>query len=148
MKQSGALSALTRGVMTLLLAACASGTRSANAPTPASTDRVTPAADSGESRTESGKGIGPRRIDRTFPEIRITGPMPSSPGRAQLFLDITVDIDTDGRPDMKTLRVNGPGATENRNEISRWIESGAYRPARDASGHAVRGQYKIRIRVG
>src|ERR671922_1557460 len=70
----------------------------------------------------------PRMLQRGAPpELRVYN-IPAS-GRAPIRLQIEVLIDIRGQPDMKTLKVTGPGAAENRQAIERWIEQAMFRPA-------------------
>lgn len=89
-----------------------------------------------------------RRLDGTFPQIQFTGRVPGSTERAQRFLVISVEITETGLADLKTLRISGPGAVENRAEIERWLHVGRYEPARDGAGRPIRSRHRIELRVG
>lgn len=78
------------------------------------------------------------------PELRLYS-IPAS-GRPALRLRIEVLIDASGRPDMKTLKVIGPGAAENRAAIERWIEQAMFRPAQ-RGGQPVPGIYRTGFEV-
>ena len=87
----------------------------------------------------------PRLLQRGAPpELRIYS-IPAS-GRAPIRLRIEVLIDRHGQPDMKTLKVTGPGAAENRVAIERWIEQALFRPAR-RGGQPVEGTYRTSLEV-
>lgn len=73
--------------------------------------------------------------------------MPGSTQRARHFLDVSVEIAEDGRPDLATLRITGSGTVANRDEITQWIGAGRYE-AEHVNGLPVRSQYKVRIRLG
>lgn len=148
MQQAGASSIIVRVGGSLLLLACASSPQPAIPAEPESPPVTAPAAGSGEPSASLGKSQSPRRLDGTPPPIRIVVPVPRSADRSQSFLDITVDIDVDGRPDMKTLRVTGWGADDNRIHIRRWIADGTYAPATDAGGQPVRGRFKVHVSMG
>lgn len=89
-----------------------------------------------------------RRLDGTFPQIQFSGRVPGSTERAQRFLVISVEITETGLADLKTLRISGPGAVENRAEIERWLHVGRYEPARDGAGRPIRSRHRIELRVG
>jgi hypothetical protein len=78
------------------------------------------------------------------PELRIYS-IPAS-GRAPIRLQIEVLIDSRGQPDMKTLKVTGMGAAENRAAIERWIEQAIFRPAQ-RGGQPVAGTYRAGLAV-
>jgi len=78
------------------------------------------------------------------PELRLYN-IPAS-GRAPIRLQIEVAIDSYGHPDMKTLKVTGMGAAENRQAIERWIEQAIFRPAH-RGGQPVAGIYRTGIAV-
>lgn len=87
----------------------------------------------------------PRMLQRGAPpELRIYN-IPAS-GRAPIRLQIEVVIDSRGQPDMKTLKVTGMGAAENREAIERWIEQAIFRPAQRA-GQPVAGTYRTGLAV-
>ena len=112
-----------------LLTACAS----TSASTPESSAEV-------EDRTEP-----PRMVSRgSFPQLSISGPNPAE--RPVARMHIRVMIDSEGRPDLSTLRVTGLGAAENRNAIEQWISGATFRPAM-RNGEAVSGLYETRLEV-
>ena len=78
------------------------------------------------------------------PELTISN-IPAS-GRAPIRLQIEVHIDSRGYPDMKTLKVTGLGAAENRAAIERWIEQAMFRPAH-RGGQPVAGVYRTGLAV-
>jgi hypothetical protein len=78
------------------------------------------------------------------PELRIYS-IPAS-GRPPIRLRIEVLIDSQGRPEMNTLKVTGPGAAENRAAIERWIEQAMFRPAQ-RGGQPVAGMYRTGLEV-
>lgn len=133
--------------LSLIFPGCASRPPADPAATPDPAAAPRAAGDAQQSRPP-GKPKPPQRLDRSFPEITITGSVPGSTQRAMQFLDVSVEIDPEGRPDLSTLRVTGPGAPENRSEISRWINAGVYSAATDAWGRPVRGLYKMKLRLG
>lgn len=147
MQQPRMLSVMAGVAIAIILAACASNRAANRGETPGSASLTTALADSGESEPKAGRITPPRRIDRNVPDLRLSAPPSTTSGRGQLAIDITVDIDVDGRPDMRTLKVTGPSAPENRDAIARWIESGSFRPATDASGRPVRAPFKTKVRV-
>lgn len=66
-----------------------------------------------------------------------------------MVLEFEVVIDSTGRPNMATLKINGFGATENRDAIARWIERGRYNAAlRNGrpSSAILRGKLSKRVR--
>jgi hypothetical protein len=91
------------------------------------------------------RGQPPRMVQPgAMPELRIYG-IPAS-GRAPIRLRIEVLIDSRGRPDMKTLKVTGQGAPENRAAIERWIEQAMFQPAQ-RGGRPVAGLYRTAVEV-
>jgi hypothetical protein len=87
----------------------------------------------------------PRMLQRGAPpELRIYN-IPAS-GRAPIRVQIEVLIDSRGQPDMKTLKVTGVGAAENRDAIQRWIEQAIFRPAQ-RGGQPVAGIYRTGLAV-
>jgi hypothetical protein len=87
----------------------------------------------------------PRMLQRGAPpELRIYS-IPSS-GRAPIRLQIEVLVDSRGQPDMKTLKLTGIGAAENRDAIERWIQQATFRPAQ-RGGQPVAGIYRTRLEV-
>ena len=87
----------------------------------------------------------PRMVQRGRPpDLRIYN-LPAS-GRAPIRLQIEVLIDSYGQPDMKTLKVTGMGAAENRAAIERWIEQAIFRPAH-RGGQPVAGTYRTGLEV-
>ena len=129
--------------MLILMGACAVGVRD---PGPGGPPAPGLAPDSAS--TSVGRPQPARRLDSTFPQIRFAGRIPGSTERAQRFLVIWVDITEEGLADLKTLRLTGPGAVENRAEIERWLLAGRYEPARDAAGRRIRSKHRIELRVG
>jgi hypothetical protein len=116
----------TIGAVACLASACAK----ASAPVP------TPEAE----RTEP-----PRMLSRgSFPELSISGPNPA--GRPSVRMRIQVLVDRLGRPDLKTLKLTGLGAAENRMAIERWIENATFRPAM-RNGQPVSGLYETSLEV-
>lgn len=87
----------------------------------------------------------PRMLQRGAPpELRIYS-IPAS-GRAPIRLQIEVLVDSRGQPDMKTLKVTGVGAAENREAIERWIGQALFRPAQ-RGGQPVPGIYRAGLAV-
>ena len=87
----------------------------------------------------------PRMLQRGAPpELRIYS-IPAS-GRAPIRLQIEVLVDSRGQPDMKTLKVTGIGAAENREAIERWIQQAIFRPAQ-RGGQPVAGTYRTGLAV-
>ena len=87
----------------------------------------------------------PRMLQRGAPpELRIYS-IPAS-GRAPIRLQIEVVVDSRGQPDMKTLKLTGIGAAENRDAIERWIQQATFRPAQ-RGGQPVAGTYRTRLEV-
>jgi hypothetical protein len=127
------LSRLVAAVSLASALGCASsGTGAAGAP--AEEERVTP----------------PRRISQGAPpELTIYSIPPS--GRSPIRVSYEVLIDAAGRPDMKTFKVSGPGAAENREALARWIESSAWAPATRGGQpvpHVYRGSLQVQVRRG
>jgi hypothetical protein len=89
----------------------------------------------------------PRRLDSTRPDLRTPITQPRDSGRPEHVLSIEVWIDAEGRPEMNTLRIGGAAGTANRGEVERWVAAGAYAPARDAAGNAVRGEFRYDVRA-
>ena len=147
MSRSAAASTIVRIGSALLLVACASRPQANATATPDAASGAGAATES-SAPAKAGKPTSPRRLDRTRPDLQVDGPVRGSTERSQRFLEITVDIDETGRPDMSTLRLTGAGTAENRNAVTTWISSGVYEPARDGVGRAVRGQYRIRVLLG
>jgi hypothetical protein len=147
MVQPNVASLVARISVPLVLLACASAPPQ-GAGSASGTAAVAPAGEESASNTGSGKSQPPRRLDRTMPDIRLSGPMPSSTDRAKQFLQITVTINPDGRPDINTLRINGPGAVENRDVITSWIVGGLYTPGKDGLGRPIAAPYKVRVTLG
>jgi hypothetical protein len=87
----------------------------------------------------------PRILQRGAPPELVLYNIPAS-GRAPIRLRIEVLIDASGRPDMKTLKVTGVGAAENRAAIERWIEQAIFRPAQ-RNGQPVAGTYRTGFEV-
>ena len=98
--------------------------------------------------TESGREPryeAPRLLTRTRPQLRMNTMSPSMPGTpAPLRLSIEVEVDEQGRADVKTLTVNGPGATDNRAAIELWLNEASFEPA-TRGGVPVRGVYKMSV---
>jgi hypothetical protein len=87
----------------------------------------------------------PRMLQRGRPpELRIYN-IPAS-GRAPIRLQIEVLIDSRGQPDMRTLKLTGIGAAENREAIERWLEQATFRPAQ-RGGQPVAGTYRTGLEV-
>ena len=148
MPQSAVSSIIVRVGASLWLLACASTPQPEGQGAPEPTGGAASAAEPQASRSSAGRSQPPRRLDGTFPELVIVGRMPGSTERAQRFLDVSVYIGVDGRPEMETLRVTGAGEVENRDAIRRWIEGASFDAGKDGLGRPTRGQYRVRIRVG
>lgn len=87
-----------------------------------------------------------RRLDDTPLDLVNPRDQPRGPMDQVRYLDIAVDIDPNGRPDMGTLVVIGYGAAQYRAQIAQWIASGTYVPIRDRNGNLVRSRYTTRVR--
>jgi hypothetical protein len=81
----------------------------------------------------------PRMVSTSRPVLQTSMSRPRS-GE----IDIRVMIDATGKPDMRTLQVTGGLATENKDEIARWIETARFEPAKKA-GQPVPGEFHHRI---
>lgn len=105
-----------------------------------------PHCDSGGIATRPGavaEGSEPPRIllRGNPPSLRV--PVTAS-GRSPVRVTIEVMIDSAGSQDMKTFKLAGYGANENREALTRWIEEAFFRPAyRD--GQPVPGLYRTRL---
>jgi hypothetical protein len=87
----------------------------------------------------------PRRLSRNAPPPLTIYSIPPS-GRAPIRVSYEVLIDVDGRPDMRTFRVTGMGAAENRDALARWVEESQWTPATQG-GQAVAAVYRGSLRV-
>jgi hypothetical protein len=75
------------------------------------------------------------------------GPPPDFSGVTdEVNIDIEVRVDSEGRPDMSTLRVTGPGAIHTQAAIARWIQSARFKPA-EQDGRPVPGVFRTQIRT-
>jgi len=84
----------------------------------------------------------PVPLGRTFPELVAPRSLrPSSSGRPTTIVELSVLVNADGTPDMSTLKIAGPGAAENRDGITRWVQGLRFKPAQQA-GQPVPGTYK------
>jgi hypothetical protein len=81
----------------------------------------------------------------------MTPPRPQSESRPALVgatadnpvaVEALVDIDANGRADLSTLKVTGPGADGNREIIANWLRDAVFEPARK-NGVPVRGQFRM-----
>src|SRR5690606_14880106 len=96
----------------------------------------------GGSATASARIEPPRLLRGNPPELRLP---PGSVNRPDpLRITIEVLVAANGEPDMRTLRVTGRGASENREAIASWIRSAAFQPARQA-GEPVAAVYRTSI---
>jgi hypothetical protein len=86
----------------------------------------------------------PRMLRGSPPELRV--PSGGSAGRDPVRVSIEVLVDAAGQPDLRTLRVTGNGAAENREALARWIQNAAFQPARRA-GEPVAAVYKTSLGV-
>jgi len=77
------------------------------------------------------------RPDLRFPRL--------GPGRA-VDIRVEVQIDANGRPDVETLRITGDGAAENRDVITRWLQTSSFQPAQ-RDGRSVPGTFRTGFRV-
>jgi hypothetical protein len=104
-------------------------------------------ASSGTAKGSSASRVEPpEMISRTTFDL-----VPMSTSRpVEMKVTYEVMIDKYGRPDMSTLKVDGFGASQNRDGIARWIAGAAYKPAKK-EGQAVdgllRGKLESMIRV-
>jgi hypothetical protein len=136
-----------RRTVPLLGALCllASGARAQEAAAAATAATADTAAAKPRKR---GRPKPPLLLTSTRPDLVLTSRVPGRLERSQSLIELRVDIDAMGMPDMSTLRVTGPGASENRPEIVRWLESVKFEPARDAEGNAMPGEFRLRLSVG
>jgi hypothetical protein len=79
-----------------------------------------------------------------IPDLSISAP--NAAGRPSARMRIEVLVNTDGRADVKTLKLTGLGAAENRMAIERWLESAFFRPAQ-RNGQSVSGIYRTNLEV-
>lgn len=102
----------------------------------------------------SGTAKGPSE-SRVQPPVMISRNMydlvPMSTSRpVEIKVTYEVMIDRYGRPDISTLKVDGSGASQNRDGIARWIAGATYKPA-SKDGQPVdgllRGRLESQIRV-
>jgi hypothetical protein len=88
----------------------------------------------------------PRMLTRGFfPELTLSN-LPNPADRPIVRLRIRVMIDPLGRADVRTLKLTGLGAVENRLAIERWLEAVTFRPAM-RNGQPVSGLYETRLEV-
>jgi len=102
----------------------------------------------GSGANEEERVTPPRRISRNAPPQLTIYSVPSS-GRAPIRVSYEVLIDADGRPDMRTLKLTGLGAAENRDALTRWIEESMWEPAR-RGGQPMAAVYRgsLQVRIG
>jgi hypothetical protein len=105
------------------LAACASGGASAGAKAP---------------------NTPPRIVNRTRPPELYVGSadVGHMVQRSRARLDLRVEVDSLGQPDMNTFVVTGFAAAENRDALARWIRESVFEPARK-NGHPVRSTFHM-----
>ena len=89
----------------------------------------------------------PQRLDHTFPDIQVERVVDDGAQRAQPVLMLAVVIDEAGRPDLATLRVTGARSVGDRDEVTRWVAGGQYKPALDAEGRPMRAELAMRLGV-
>lgn len=91
-------------------------------------------------------GINPKlEQEELTPPRPISGGGPALVGatpQAPVSVEILVQIDTVGRPDLSTLQVTGQGANMNRQVITEWLRTARFEPAR-LNGYLVRGWFKV-----
>ena len=84
------------------------------------------------------------------PRMVVQGPTPelraprTNAGRTPLSMKLEVRVDSLGRPDMTTFRLNGFGSSENREVLTRWVEGSMFEPAR-RNGHAVPAVFQTKL---
>ena len=110
----------------VLLAACASGRPKPDASPDAAVAAPSPGG------------------ERETPPKMIRGPSPDIRGSIDVTFQVLVDAT--GRPDMSTLRLDGRGAGQYRAELTRWIESSRFEPARRGD-RPVAAVYRSRIAI-
>lgn len=72
---------------------------------------------------------------------------PSRPREGRVLdLRVEVQVDSAGQPDLKTLRVTGLGAAENRDAVATWVRTARFRAAEQA-GRPVAGVFQVRFEV-
>ena len=85
----------------------------------------------------------PRLASRTDVPILSTSTS-SAASRAPFRVEIQVEVDPNGRADVSTLKLTGPGALESRGALESWIATSTFQPARQ-NGVPVRGLFKMTI---
>lgn len=111
----------------------------------ACTSRAPGATDSGAGATPAASRTEPPRMLRgSAPELRF--PSGSAAGNEPIRIDYEVLVDAVGQPDLRTLKVSGRGAAENREPIARWIREAVFQPAR-RDGEPVAAIFKGSLRV-
>ena len=97
--------------------------------------------------TPRGDARYPQRLEDSRPTLRpVKTPTDPSKGVVDL-ITVAVQVDPDGRPDLKTVRVVGRGAIENRGEIVSWLSRLTLAPARNEAGTPVRAEYRMSFRL-
>src|SRR5688572_12004406 len=82
----------------------------------------------------------PELLSRSRPELVAVGLTPNAP-RPKTLVELEVNVNPDGMPDMNTLKVTGQGASENRAAVTTWVQGLRFRPATQ-DGVPVVGTYK------
>ena len=87
----------------------------------------------------------PRLLTRgNYPDLSISAP--NAAGRPSARIRLEVLDDESGRADLKTLKLTGLGAPENRSAIEQWLQTSLFRPAM-RSGRPVPGVFKASFEV-
>lgn len=111
----------------------------------ACTSRAPGATGAGASATSASSRTEPPRLMRgSAPELRM--PSGSAAGNEPIRIDYEVLVNATGQPDLRTLKVSGRGAAENREAIARWIRAAVFQPAR-RDGEPVAATFKGSLRV-
>jgi hypothetical protein len=95
--------------------------------------------------SSSGKGAPtshvtpPEPLTTTRPDLVASGVTPNA-ARPTNVVSVQVVVNADGRPDMKTLKITGPGAETNRASVTAWVEGLRFKPAMQ-DGQPVSGTF-------
>ena len=69
----------------------------------------------------------PELLTTARPELVVTGVTPNA-ARPTPIVEIQVVVNTNGKADMSTLKLTGPGAELNRNAVTTWVQEARFKP--------------------
>lgn len=69
----------------------------------------------------------PELITTSRPELVVSGVTPNAP-RPTNVVQLQVVVNTEGRADLSTLKLSGPGAELNRNALTTWLREARFKP--------------------